>query len=447
MRVAKAAVFLLVASLFLVSAPGGQAQIQNPNVSTPTTLYFHIFDTFNKFPINTQMPDVEFFEVGGTSFPTIASQGYDFNTIYGYSTAGPVEYDFIENGRPRFHPERGIASDVSIDASVQPTLYFYIDVRDFFSTSSLGGPICEPPAPCVDGSAWEGAPNALPSFTVRATMREGDDIGADLDSGAIIMSGEMTAHIVDGQTVAANDAFAGQTGPDGHPVYVPDESGFVEFAIPLQVGQNIIRASEAFNLRIDWFQNPGGLAEDDEYAEGYMRLGFDADHLPRLEMNINNPVYISFIHPQVAAGQLLIHTGVNSPWGTYDVDAKNISLTVSGPSAPQTLQQVVAQNQHVHGLHHLDAEITYLWPFRSEEAANGEYTIRMEVPNQAGTSTAKGQATFIIEGKKTITLDDQGEEIEEVKTDDGNQDSPGAGLLLIAPMLAALAAVIRRRRA
>jgi hypothetical protein len=45
--------------------------------------------------------DLDFFKVSGTNFPTIASQGYDFNTIRGFSTSGPVEYGFLENADNR----------------------------------------------------------------------------------------------------------------------------------------------------------------------------------------------------------------------------------------------------------------------------------------------------------------------------------------------------------
>src|SRR4051812_34356005 len=111
---------------FLACALPVGAQVANPTQSTPTTLYFHIFDTYNPFPVNTQPMDVAFFDVSGSNFPTVASQGYDFNTIRGFSTSGPVEYGFLENGRPRYHPERGIAADVKIDPDVQPQTFLYV---------------------------------------------------------------------------------------------------------------------------------------------------------------------------------------------------------------------------------------------------------------------------------------------------------------------------------
>ncbi len=434
MRIPMRAVGLAIA-FALVAAPVADAQstLRNPNESTPTTLYFHIFDTFNKFVINTQAMDAEFFEVGGTSFPTLVGTpvnevtgDFDLNTIYGTSTAGPVEYDFIENGKPRFHPERGIAADVQIDSSVQPVVTMYVDVRDAISSGSL--------------SASDGAPNALPDFTFRVTMREGDDPGtdADLDAGAPIMHGETTVHIFDGQTAAPANQVAGQSGQ----FVTPDENGIVEIQIPMTLDSDIIPKSEAFNVRIDWYQG-GSAGFEDQFAEGYMRLYADPEHLPRLDFAINNPVYIEFIHPQVAAGILLIHTGVNSPWGTYDIDPSNITISIDGPVEPLNLEQVIAQNQHVHGLHDQAAEITYLWKFRDENAPNGEYTIDFSVPNAKGTAVATGSAGFVVQGKQAFGIDDKGEEVEPTVVDD-EKKSPGAGLLAALGLVGA-AFILRRR--
>lgn len=421
--------------VLVMAAPAG-AQIDNPDDSAPTTLYFHVFDTFNNFVINTQAMDASFFDVGGTSFPTVsgtpantaAGAQYDLNTIYGVSTAGPVEYGFIENGQPRYHFERGIAADVKIDDSVEPVSYIYIDVRDFVGLDE--------------------ASNILPELTVRVTMRTGDAAGedADYDAGELIMQGQVTATLCsDGDTAAVPvEQMCSAALSNAVDVLLPDDAGIVEVAIPMELSMTTIPKSDAFNIRIDWWQeDPAGVVcGEDQCAEGYLRLAADPDHLPRLEMNILNPIYIEFIHPQVAAGTLLIHTGVNSPWGTYDVDAQNIKLVVDGPTAPVDLQRVVAQNQHVHGLHDKAAEITYLWRFRAEDAQNGEYTINLEVPNMAGTAVATGTAGFTIEGKRAYGVDDTGEVVPESEDDKPDKGSPGP--LILLPLAVAL---LRRRSA
>ena len=145
----------ILASLPVTNAQTGTEGLTNPTKPTPTTLYFHIFDTFNAFPINTQAPQpTGNFKVGGTNFPSVvipetagtpAATNYDFNTIYGFATSGPVEYNFIENGQPRFHPERGIAHDVNIDPGTVPYAYFYVNVRDVTGKNST---TVSPPPPC-----------------------------------------------------------------------------------------------------------------------------------------------------------------------------------------------------------------------------------------------------------------------------------------------------------
>lgn len=419
---------VMVVALALLTVPPTTAQSD----ATPTTLYFHVFNTFDKFPINTQPMDVDYFEVGGTNFPTWEAQGWDFNTIYGYSTAGPVEYDFIENGRPRFHPEHGIAADVEISDSMQPTAYFYIDVRD------------------VMGS--DDAPMVLPYYTVDVTVRTGDDPGdtAQLDAGELLMSGSMTAHMADSTTGDVN-ALGNNQSLDDVPVLTPDADGIIEFAIPLEVAQSTIPKKDAYNIRIDWYQDRDGAIGKDAMATGWLRLAADQQHLPRIEMAVDNPVYVEFIHPQVAAGTLLIHTGVNSPWGTYDVDVDNMSLTIQDKagnivashdgSDSADLERFVAQGAHVHGLHDQAAEVSYIWDFREAGVPDGEYTIALEVANLRGNAQTSETALFVVEGKKAFGQDEDGKLVEPTLDAGPEEKSPGAGLLIIP----ALAALGRRR--
>lgn len=421
---------LAVAAFTLASVPMASAHVDDhPSKAIPTTLYFHIFDTFNAFPINTQAPNTEFFRVGGTNFPTVVEgntqTNYDFNTVYGFATSGPVEYDFIENGQPRFHPERGIASDIKIDQGTDVYAYMYLSVRDV-----LGSP--------------DGAPNYLPSFTFRLAMREGNVIGpdSDLDAGALIMDGQLTAHVWDdkGTGIPAPPA------ADNLPTLVPDASGIVEFKIKMNLQAATIPKTNAYNIRLDWFQNPSGDASnDDKFAEGYMRLVSDKDHHPRLEMAITNPVYIDYIHPEVAAGILLIHTAENSPWGTYDVDVENITIEITGPSTPLDLPVVISQNQHVHNLHDKSAEVTYLWRFRDEGAAEGSYKIHLVVKNKAHTQEAHQEASFVIEAKRAYGIDEKGNEVKAVVTED-TESSPGPSLLVVGVLLVG-AVLVRRRKA
>ncbi len=455
---------LLIAASFIGMAPAASAQdtIQNPYESTPTTLYFHIFDTVNRFVINTQAMDSSVFEVGGANFPTTpdfgldvpgtglpTNEGWDMNTIYGYSTAGPVEYGFIENGRPRFHPERGIAATVDIDtAASNPAcaevgldaqaacVILYLDPRDASGTST--------------------APSLSPLMTARITVQEGDNPGLDanLDEGADIMVGTKTFHMAnfnEGETVTGA---SGNQGPDGNPILYPDSAGMVEVAIPLDILRDEITKKDAYNVRVDWYQSTGDgvtpVGKDDQFTTGWLRLGIDPDHLPRMELNVMNPVYFSFIHPQVAANTLLIHAGGNSPWGTYDVDLDAVTIEItheSGTKVPQNqLKKLLNSNEHVHGLHDEDAQMTYLWDFRDNNAELGEYTIDMTITNDAKSSVATGQAKFIVSETEAIGIDTTGEQVEPTASVDGEVDTPAAGLVPAIALLGAAVALIRRSR-
>src|SRR5688572_15446426 len=117
-----------VALLAGMAVPSVSAQtpgITNPDVATPTILYFHI-DGFQDFAINTQKPAdlyndasavglaTHSFTCAGNPVPG-SSPFQEFHTEYGYSSPSYVEYNFEENGRPRTHPERGISYDAQID--------------------------------------------------------------------------------------------------------------------------------------------------------------------------------------------------------------------------------------------------------------------------------------------------------------------------------------------
>ena len=446
MRGKHAAALTAVAAMLLFVVPTAQAQancehpLACPNVSTPTSLYFHIFDIFNNFPINTQVPHPGFFQVGGTNFPSLVEpntgQNYDFNTMYGYSTSGPVEYNFIENGQPRFHPERGIANDIRIDDQaatpcgdvvVPACVHIYVSLRDATGGTST---------------------NFMPKYTFKVEMRELNVLGdtAALDAAPMIMHGELAYHLASKDFASLND-----TVPPGDTVHIrtPNADGVIEYAIPMTIEGTKITKSDGYHMHIHWFQDPSpDASHQDQAAEGYMRLVMDEKYHPRLDLSIKNPVYIDFIHPEVAAGILLIHSAENSPWGTYDIDVQNITVDVKdadGNHVDAGLQQVTSQNSHVHNLHNKSAEVTYLWRFRDENAKDGTYTITLKVQNVAHTATATDTAQFVLEGKKAYGIAQNGETVTPAPDPAGEgKSSPGAGLLVLGTAFG-LALAMRRR--
>ncbi|MGB1697195.1 MAG: hypothetical protein ACPHK8_02215 [Thermoplasmatota archaeon] len=451
---------LLAVAVALLFVPIGAAQEVNPTQGIDTSLYFHIFDPFAKFVINTQPFNASFFDVGGVVFGANPYLEWDYNTIYGYSTAGPVEYEFNEKGKPRFHPERGIAADVVIDENKQPEVVLYVNPRG------------------VEGG-YETPPAHIPT-TFRAQVRTGDDPGSNFNDGTLIMDGTYTAYLMGTRQCPAHAInvataglvyftscftghvdpvyghYLGQSGPgigneslptehpvDGTDIRWTNEDQVIEIRIPLNIASNRIPKEDAYNIRIDWYEEVGPFGPD-EFQSSSIHLVSSQEYLPRMELSVFDPVYVEFLHPQVAGGTLLVHAGVNSPWGTYDLDVKNIKMTIDGPTIPGEIEKVEATNAHVHGLHDEAAQITYLWKFRDENAANGEYTITLEVPNLQGTAKVVTEAKFTIDGKKLYTVDEQGkEEVQEIK--DPVKESPGVSILALMAALGAALVTLRRR--
>ncbi len=241
------------------------------------------------------------------------------------------------------------------------------------------------------------------------------------------------------------------------PILTPDSDGMFLYKIKLDftdASKPVITKADAYHVRVDWYQNPtpqGDPNQNDRFAEGYMRLVSDETHHPRLTMAITNPVYFEFIHPEVAAGILLIHTCENSPWGTYDIDVQNMTVALEGPSTPRELPVVVSQNSHVHNLHDKCAEVTYLWRFRADDATveggpavPGDYKIHVTVSNMNHTATALADASFHVDEKSAYGVDEKGQIVTNTITEEQGKSSPGASFLVVAVLL--IGAVLVRRR-
>jgi len=447
-----------IAVLFLLMAPMGVAQkdgqttgINNPYTSTPTTLYMHI-DGIQDFPINTQPPDDRFWDdqkFGTASFSnscmgdTPAGPAQTFHTYYGYSTPGYVEYDFVERGGPRYHPERGISFDVDIDTSAPMVVYWYMETQ--VTAADLQDP----------ANPNNVAPFPIPNAVAKATMREGDAVGvgdAAFNEGDIIAQGETEPQMLLGDATPANDYVSYRT-VDGKHVY--------EFAIPMEFQGSKIDRDESYNLRIDVFiDNPA--CDDPNAGDQYLMLNNVRVHTspgqrPRAEFSIMNAIKIEFMHPQFIGDELVIHTAMNSPWGNYDVreDEGGIELSIDGPSpATSLVRAAFVQRHHDHNHHQEAVDVTYVWPYKKDNAKDGVYTVNMAVDNDQETATATGSVQFQI-GKggdeKLEPCDPDVPVSEQVNCAFSNQggaetqESPGLGIALVAGLLGA-AAFLRRRR-
>lgn len=456
-RIVVLALAALVAFVLPVVAQPATPQtagIQNPNVSTPTTLYFHL-DGIQDFPINTQMPDDRYqkgnpYGLATNSFscagplPTGSGGTTDaWHTYYGYATPGYVEYAFEEDGGPRYHKERGISFDALLDTTKPFTIYYYLETQ----VTSAELP--------VDPNT---APIPVPNVVVRATMREGDKVSVGdeaFNSGAIIAQGQTDPATLSPQTMSNPQVTHSEVG--GKQVY--------EFAIPMEFALAKIRRDEAYNMRIDVFMdNP--VCNDPQYSDGdkyamanTVRPHTSPGHRPRMDLSVMNPVRIEYLHPQFIGDELVIHTSVNSPWGNYDVDEMDggIEMSIEGPSPAVSLARAAfVQRHHEHNHHQEAVDITYIWPYKADGAKDGVYTIHFVVRNDQHTSEARGDVQFQIgkgESGSSLPVCEKDVPISEqvncrvVNTNEASdKKSPGVGLVAVLGLLGAAAVVLRRRR-
>lgn len=411
-----AAIFLAI----LVASSAG-AQLNNANSSTPVTLYFHL-DGFQDFPINTQVP--EEFAADSTGAGTTGTTSTclpdgtpnilkgDYHTYYGYSTPGYVEYDELQkNGSIRTHDERGLAADVLLDQPAGATLYWYL-VGDFGNRGVDAGNI----------------PVLVPQVKVAATIRTGDDVGLGdtaYNSGQII-----------GEGISPPQDILPDLAAESAPVY--------EFQVPITWALDKIPQDEAFNIRVDVMMDiPNCNEVGAAFMPGLIDVYTDRTHRPRMDLNIMNPVFVEYVHPQVSGERLIIHTGLGSPLGNYDVDETQggIEISIKGPSEPKSIQRAaVVQRTHEHNHHFEPVDVTYVWPFVQEGAELAEYDIDVLVWNDQRTGSSTGSAQIDLESR--VGTDAAGNEIGEEKLDEGEEAPAG----IVLPALGLLAVALLRRK-
>ena len=392
-----------------LAPPPADTGYTGPSVLTP--LYAHIYDLLQPVPINTQ-PMIDLDLARGFGSPSVAGAGplETPASLRFVSTPGLVEYNLTEDGFPRMHPERGISYDVLLDTSKPVTGRFFLGARalDVPQAGQTGGPEA----------------GVLPALTVRMTMRVGDDIGSDLDAGEIIAQG---------QTMLAPD----QWPVNGAPVEV-----VVDMGTPLK---DRIPGDEAFNTLIEWFnaETPDGAARVTQ-RDWVVHTG---ERYPnRVDVTVANPIAIYSLRPTpLGDSKLTIHAVMNSPFGNYDLDVPNITMSIQGPSAPRGIAApLVVQRSFEHNHHYEPVELTWVWDYRGEGASAGDYTVTVTAQNLQRTATATKAATFVLpEQGRAVGYDDTGAEVA-AEGVDAPSDTPLGAAIVVAAI--AGAAILRARR-
>lgn len=374
-------------------------------------LYAHVYDLLQPVPLNTQ-PMVDLDLARGFGSPSVTGVGPQTPTsLRFYSSPGLVEYNLTENGFPRYHPERGISFDVLLDTSKPIIGHFFLGVK----------------ATDVPQAGQTGGPEAglAPALTVRMTMRVGDNIGGDLDAGEIIAQG---------QTTLPPEAWA----VNGEPAEFVVDMGAPRVAR--------LPGDEAFNVKVEWFnaESPDGAVRATQ-RDWVVHTGVRYPN--RVDVTVLNPLALYALRPTpLGDDRMSIHAVLNSPFGNYDVDVANLTMRVDGPSTPRGIGAPhVVQRSFEHNHHYEPVEFTWVWNYRAEGAAAGEYTVTLSAQNLQQTATVTKIATFVVPARgRAVGYDDAGalvapEGVEPAK------DTPGAPLALLVGALA-MGALLRRRR-
>lgn len=396
--------------------PPGDTGYTGPPITVP--LYAHVFDLLQKAPMNTQ-PMIDKDLARGFGNPTVSKSGpfpgafNDANRFYMFSSPGLVEYNLTdETGTPRLHPERGISYDVLFAPGESLVGYWYMSTKalDFPQQGMTDGPEA----------------GLMPGFTVRMTMRVGDNIGADLDSGEIIAQGQAT--LDDPTTWVVNgDA--------------------IEFRIDMGAPLlDRIPGDDAFNVKVEWFNAEAPDGTQTTQRDWILHTG---ERYPnRVEIPVQNPIAIYAVRPTPVGDDLLaIRTEINSPFGNYDVDPATLEITIDGPSQPASLSKpIVVQKSFIHNHHYEPVLVTWTWPFKADQAKPGEYKVTIKATNYQGTATAEKTASFVIpESGRAVGKSDDGTLVAAETTGDEPKDTPAAPVALVLAGLGALALARRKR--
>lgn len=467
---------LPLAFALLLCAVPVQAQsvgIHNPEVSTPTSLYFHVID-LGDMPINTQVPDPDFaaqvdYMPGSATLKClhpvtgdIANSGQGtkgmtaqvLHTSYGYSSPSYVEYDYVgADGKPRVHPERGISYDALIDQAYPSQLEWYVAVYN-------------------GGQPQDQVPTPTPGVVVAVQMRGGDAISVDdraYDSGPMLAQGRTEpANLVPSPVPGVGGAY----GMDGQPHPQVDFLGQVDdlyvfrFRVPLAFEADRIARATGYNVRIDMFVDNPYCKEPTDVGKEYvmpstLAVYSSAQARPRLDLAVTDPIRVEYLHPQVVGDDLVIHTALNSVWGNYDVQENTtdgIRVWVEGPTEARSLAKAAfVQRFHDHYHHQEAVDVTYVWDYHADHAADGVYKVFVEFTNDQGTAKASGVGQFTLgKGQAQVIGCGGVQESSQALADDcvveedletaGPARAPGLSLLVVLGALGAVAALVRRVR-
>jgi hypothetical protein len=417
----RATALALLALLALPLAPAGAqappddgAPDERANPTRIVTFYPHVFSIGPNGPMpgNTQYPwgedDFsrgsptgchEAFPKGAGAAAVVVSMSHcdeiPNNMLFVYSTAGFVHADEDTWSYEDFHNERGQAKDVLLDTTqdITATLYMSADAHAWYPSVFVperlasGVPTGMP--------VWNWDPGLHPNWQVEASLwlasmgeyqgqaSEPPPIAEKFASGDMVLVAQGLSPT---QTMVSLDSNINGNGE----VY--------EFAINLGKPQvDRIPKEMDWVLRYRWWSSDGGQ----RYALPISWNINSGEFYPnRFTLPVKNPFDVELVFPQFLHDKLLIHAMLNSPWGSYDVDARSVSLELvreddRSPVDPQRIQRV-ADFSVAHGGHYKPVNVTWVWDHKADALAPGTYRATVTASNFQHSATSETSARFRI---------------------------------------------------
>lgn len=401
------------------TAQGGAGAAQDRSTER-ITFYGHVFGNglgdeanFGPQPANTQAPiDEANYGVGlyhwctpagtatlGTLEPGETCRTDQENTLALFSTPGIVDVEtpteFAQEGAyAQLHNERGQTKDILLgDGEITAQLFMTVD-RHGWPVGNEHGTSCIYPhpenVPCAY-PYWGWDVGAQPDFTVQATLYQADlgersnasaapPINEALESGEaeVIAQGSST------RDLAVNG--------------LPGTPKALEFNISLGEPQvdRIDRVKDFFIVH-RFYSETSGQA----WGTASWRIWSGEFFPPTFTLPVRNPITVERVVPTFAHGQLAILGVANTPWGSYDVQRGSVDLTVDGPDGdtvePEAIRASGLSRSLAHGGHYIPVNKTWVWDYKADDLAPGNYTVTVDAENLQASASASCSASFTIE--------------------------------------------------
>jgi hypothetical protein len=427
----RTAVVVALAAVLMTVPPSATAQDpeQGTGETDEITFYGHVFRAGlpQPSPANTEAPIGEdnyglgfgiYCQDAGPAVPGNPATGRvescdeePFNKLALFSTAGPVDVqspaEFEQKGAyAQLHNERGQTKPILLDESgtITASLYGAWDSHGWpVRTVNPHGTNCAPPhpagVPCLY-PYWGWDPGVFEGVVMKSTLYHAD-LG---DRTNTSQAPPVDEAVENGKaTIVAQ----GQWGPDRVMNGLPGSPNAFHWQIDLgQPQTDTIPRSDDFFLVHSTYQENAGQGH---CLRCPMRW-YSGEFFPStFQMPVENAFTVERVIPNFANGKMAMLGILNTPWGSYDTDPDSVELTIEGPQgnvAPTNIERY-ADFSTAHGGHFEPVNLTWIWDYRADDVAPGDYEVTVYAENLQNSASASCTASFSLEqdGEKLVPGD------------------------------------------